>query len=255
MSSEVTPTNPYKIEPMKAIRALGALVKEPEDTAQVYTIVRALAGKSHLRTTNQFRSSTFGAKLLEERRELLDLLVDRAAIGQLPAGSFGRAYLDFITRENISAEGLIEAGESVKNGEEDDTTDEAFVGRRLREMHDTWHVLTGYGRDGFGELCVLSFSTAQNWNPGFAAIVAIGTIKIANGSSWRKVVPAVREAYRNGKNAAWLLEQDYDTLFSMPLEDVRTKLNIQPAPHYQSADNIIEATRPEAVKEGGVIAA
>ena len=196
MTAETTKS--YKIEPLKAIKALRALVRDPEDTAQVYTIVYALSGKSHLRTTEKFRQSPAGAKMLTERKELLDLLKDREAIAKLPADSFGRAYLDFITRENITAEGLIEAGEHVREDEEADT-DEGFVGRRLREMHDTWHVLTGYGRDGFGELCVLAFSNGQNWNRGFAAIIGIGILNISKSASFFKVVAAIREAYRHGK--------------------------------------------------------
>ena len=245
MSTDTAPTPSYKIEPWTAIKALRALVKEPEDTAQVYTIVRALSGKSHLRTTEKFRKSEFGLKLMTERRELLDTLVKRDALAELPAGSFGRAYLDFLIRENLSAEGLIEAGEHERR-HEDEASDESFVGRRLRDMHDTWHVLTGYGRDGFGELCVLSFSTAQNWNPGFAAIIAIGTLKISRGTSFRKVVAAVREAYRNGKQAKWLIEQDFEALFELPLHEVRAQLNIKDPLIYKSAYDIIEATRPEA---------
>ena len=233
-----------KIQPLTAIKALRALVRDPEDTAQVYTIVHALSGKSHLRTTEQFRQSPAGAKMLEEKKELLDTLVDRDALSQLPAGSFGRAYLDFLARENISPEGLIEAGEHVRDDEEADT-DEGFVGRRLRDMHDTWHVLTGYGRDGFGELCVLSFSNGQNWNPGFAAIIGIGILNISKGASLFKVIAATREAYRHGKLAKWLLEEDFDALFPLPLHEVRAKLNIKDPLIYKSAYDIIEATRPE----------
>ncbi len=248
MSKDTTHKNPYKIEPWTAIKALRALIKDPEDTAQVYTIVRALSGKSHLRTTEQFQQSAYGADLLEKRQELLDTLVDRDALRQLPAGSFGRAYLGFLERENISAEGLIEAGDH-ERAFEDETTDESFVGRRLRDMHDTWHVLTGYGRDGFGELCVLSFSTAQNWNPGFAAIIAIGTLKISRGAYFWKIVAAAREAYRNGKQAKWLIEQDFESLFKLPLHEVRAQLNIKDPLIYKSAYDIIEATRPEARAE------
>ncbi len=245
MTTDTLPQPSYKIEPLKAIKALRALVREPEDTSQVYTIIEALAGKSHLRTTEQFSRSEKGAAMLAERNELLDTLVDREALSKLPDGSFGRAYLDFLIRENISAEGLIDAGEHVRNPE-NQATDEAFVGRRLREMHDLWHVLTGYGRDGFGELCVLSFSTAQNWNPGFAAIIAVGTLKIARDASLIKVMSAVREAYRHGKQAKWLLEQDFEHLLTLPLHEVRAKLNINVPLVYKSAYDIIEATRPEA---------
>ncbi len=50
---------------------------------------------------------------------------------------------------------------------------------RLRDMHDLWHVVTGYGRDSFGEACLLAFSYAQTRNRGIAFIAFFGTREIA----------------------------------------------------------------------------
>ena len=35
------------------------------------------------------------------------------------------------------------------------------MGDRLRDIHDLQHVMTGYGRDTLGELCLLSFMTTR----------------------------------------------------------------------------------------------
>ena len=37
---------PFRIQPLKALRALGRLLKNKEDTAQVFEIMRALSGRS-----------------------------------------------------------------------------------------------------------------------------------------------------------------------------------------------------------------
>ena len=37
---------PYRIQPLKAFRALSRLLKNKEDTAQVFEIMRALSGRS-----------------------------------------------------------------------------------------------------------------------------------------------------------------------------------------------------------------
>ena len=56
-------------------------------------------------------------------------------MSRLPEGSVGRAYLNFTTSENISAQGLIE--ESRKGIDEtiDSAHPYAWYGRRLRDIH------------------------------------------------------------------------------------------------------------------------
>ena len=51
----------------------------------------------------------------------------------------------------------------------------AWYGRRMRDVHDVWHVLTGYGTDGLGEACVVAFSYSQTKSLGFALIAHAGT--------------------------------------------------------------------------------
>jgi len=38
--------NAFRVRPLKALRALGRLLKDKEDTAQVFEIMRALSGRS-----------------------------------------------------------------------------------------------------------------------------------------------------------------------------------------------------------------
>ena len=74
----------------------------------------------------------------------------------MPSGSLGRAYFDFVSEENLSAEGLVEASKiRVTPPPADDVT---WFRERNREMHDLLHVVTGYGRDPLGEACLVAFS-------------------------------------------------------------------------------------------------
>jgi ubiquinone biosynthesis protein COQ4 len=41
------------------------------------------------------------------------------------------------------------------------------------------------------------------------------------------------QAYRAGKRAAWLPQQDWETLLSQPLEEVRQQLRVAPPEVYQ----------------------
>ena len=98
----------HRIQPLVAIRALRRLLQNPEKTEEVFIILRALTGRSVLNAFDQFKSMPKAAILTKER-DLVALLDNRQALKALPEGSLGRAYLQFVEREAISAGGLIEA--------------------------------------------------------------------------------------------------------------------------------------------------
>ena len=150
----------HRMRPLAALGAMRRLLKNREDTSQVFVITSSLRGKSALRGAERLRKTEAGRSALAEKRSLLPILCDRAALAALPAGSFGRAYYDFVVREDISAEGLVEAS-MVQKKFPAPTADEQIFRERIRDMHDLWHVLTGYGRDPLGETCVVAFTYAQ----------------------------------------------------------------------------------------------
>ena len=135
-----------KMEPLVAWRALRRLIADPEQTQEVFTIIRALSGPALENGYKKFVKTPVGERVMAEKVDLLDTLLDRETLAGLPADSLGRHYLGFVTRENISADGLVEASE--ENGEYQYLSDDvAHFGRRQRDMHDLWHTLTEYGRD------------------------------------------------------------------------------------------------------------
>ena len=125
--------------------------------------MKALTGNSLFKQFQRFKKTATGQRILKHKIDLLDTLANRDALAQLPEGSVGREYLAFMTNEGITAEGLIEASENTYA----ELTDEDLIRytMRTREMHDLWHVITGYGRDQLGEVCVVAFSYAQTKRP------------------------------------------------------------------------------------------
>lgn len=234
-----------KLEFRTAWGALQALIKDPEDTRQVFRIMKALTGKSMWRQYKKFCASETGQHILVNKIDLLDTLADRAALAKLPANSLGRAYLSFMTREGITAEGLVEASDDVYS----EMTDENIIRfvMRTREMHDLWHVITGYGRDQLGEVCVVAFSYAQTKSLGFAAIALMGAHKLSSEFPRNGVHGAVWQAYRIGKKAKWFSGQNWEALMAQPLEDVRRMLNVNVPTKYQRATDVIANTRPAPV--------
>lgn len=225
--------SPDRIRPLEALRALRALFANKEDTAQVFRVIDAMAGKTRGSAYLRTKRTTAGQALLTARPNLLATLSDRDRMQALPVGSLGRTYYDFTYGENLTADGLVEASEVV--GRPERSEEATWFGCRMRDQHDLWHVISGYGREGFGELNLLAFTHAQTRNRGVGFIVAFGVLK------WMRMAPkmptwsSVWEARQRGQACAWLPEQHWEAMLAMPLAEVRKQLRIPPAPVYAGA--------------------
>lgn len=219
-------------QPRAAMRAIRALMNDPEDTAQVFRIIRAMSGPSRMKGYKRFIGTAVGRRVLAARTELAPVLNDRARLRAMPEGSLGRAYLAFVERENLSADGLTDA--SVEGGRRIADPDQALYSNRTRDMHDLWHVVTGYGRDGLGELALLAFSYAQLGNLGIAMIVFFGTRAGVRETGDRRLWKVIREGYRNGRRATWWAGEDWEGLLHAPLADVRRQLGVRTPTLYRT---------------------
>ena len=148
----------------------------------------------------------------------------------MPAGSLGRAYLDFVSEENLSAEGLVEA--SKIRDTPPPANDMTWFRERNREMHDLLHVTAGYGRDPLGEACVLAFTSAQNGSRGAAVIAAVGAFRNSRRLHTPLAARAVWQAWRQGKRADWVIGADWETLLAQPLAAVRACFGIAETRNY-----------------------
>ena len=219
-----------RIRPVDALRAIRALIRNPDDTARVFDVIDALSGNHGERLFERFRRSPGGARLLAKRPDLLAALSDRARLASLPAGSLGRTYADFMGREQISADGLVEASMEGGRRDPDLPPERAWLGARLRDMHDLWHVLTGYNRDLVGEAGLLAFTYAQTRNRGIGFIVMVAWLRARGDFRWAR--STIREGYRRGRAAAWLPEQEWEELLALPLAQVRARLGLGEPPVY-----------------------
>src|SRR5271154_3555875 len=117
-----------RLRPFEAMRAVRTLIATG-DTSQVFVIFRAMRGRSGVRSFQRFAASPVGQAVLKDRRDLYNALTDRAHLRQMPP-------------------------------------DVELFRRRMRELHDVTHTVTGYGRDQLGELCLLTFMYRQQGNLG-----------------------------------------------------------------------------------------
>jgi len=228
--------NAVNFQPMKALRHFRKLVEDKEDTEQVFHIIRALNGRSFINRADQFWKSERGAQILNSKQKLTEKLDKHHDLRKYPMDSVAHAYCDFMETEGLTAQGLVDEYENfLDNSERHDDLLERYS-NRLRDTHDLFHVLTGYGRDALGEQALLGFSYSQNTNLGILFIAYAGGREMKKGlPSSIPVYSAIREGQRHGKLAEKIAHSDIDALLRLPLEEARAKLNIKPPTIYNQA--------------------
>lgn len=215
--------------PRRALRAARRLAKDPDDLPQVFTIIESLSFNTLERIHARLLQSETGRGLLEAKPDIVERLHDRAALARLPEGTLGRAYLDFVERENISAEGIRAAGAKGMTREVPVPPHLQWVHARMRDTHDLWHAAVGYHGDVLGETALLGFTFAQTWNPAIGLVLGVGLAKTLGTPNARKTI---LDGFRRGRNAAWLPGQDWEAMLSMPLDEVRRRLLLEAPPVY-----------------------
>jgi ubiquinone biosynthesis protein COQ4 len=228
-----------RTRPLKAWHHFRELLKDKERTEEVFRIFEALPWRHYRSAGVAFLESERGQYLRAREPNLPAILDDHAALRRMPAGSLAHAYCDFMEREGLSAQGLVDEFERFAQGKQRFHDQFEWYMNRSRDVHDLLHVLTGYGRDSLGEACVLAFTYSQQPSPAHLFIGYMAGLNMKKTvKSKAPVLRAVREGQRLGKACPRLIEQSITELLPLPIDEVRRRLNITPARHYQHAHQV-----------------
>lgn len=223
-----------------AFDAIGKLMANGDDTTQVFRIMRALNVGNAPMNYARFIATAEGGRMAYERTELAKRLTDRSYVDGFAAGTVGAAYRDFLDTTGYSADGLVEVSKVISADELPHPY--AWFGRRVRDSHDIWHVLTGYKADeSLGEACLVAFSYAQVGGLGWAFIggaAALKSLRVTGNSLFAR---AVWEGYRHGRKARWISGEDYEKLLHEPIDAARARLGIPVATAYLKAQHELGA--------------
>lgn len=221
--------------------ALRRLLKDGNDTVQVFRIMRALNADTGARNYRRLVKTAEGRRIADRHTELTKLFSDPAYIAALRPGTVGGAYRAFLDRTGYSAAGLAEVS-MADNVPHDADHPYAWFGRRERDIHDLWHVLTGYQADEpLGEAALVAFSYAQTKGLGWAAIALGASFKAKKVTGRWTFARAVIEGYRHGRKAAWLSGEDYERLMDEPIDAARQRLRIADPVKYRAAQAELSA--------------
>jgi ubiquinone biosynthesis protein COQ4 len=221
----------------KAWHHFRHLIRNKEDTEQVFHIFEALPWTGLRAAIERFMATEQAQRLRASEPYLPTLLDDHAALRKLPAGSLAHAYCDFMEREGLTAQGLVDEFERFAGKFEVRFRDQAeWYFNRMRDTHDMLHVLTGFGRDALGEQCVLTFTYGQQPSPAHLFLGYAGGLELKKQvKSKAPVLRSVREGQRLGRACPRIIEMSIRELLPLPLEEARRRLNIAPPSLYHRA--------------------
>lgn len=214
-------------QPRRVLRHFGKLVDDKEDTEQVFHIIDATKGRVSHKQGWDFIRSDAGQRFIQSGEDLPALLDDHARWAECAHDSVARRYIAFMEREGLTARGLVEESHKWAPSEARPHDLTEWYCERLRDTHDLFHVLTGYGRDALGEASLLGFSYSQNHNKGLLFIAYAGAhqIKKVSGTA-APLFASVREGQRLGKAAAKIAHEDIEALMHEDIDAARERLNI-----------------------------
>jgi len=215
------------LRPFKVLHHFGKLVEDKEDTEQVFHIIEATKGKRSHRQAWSFIQSPEGQRFLRDETDIPAMLDDHARWADCGPNTVAAHYIAFMKREGLSAAGLVAESHKWAPPERLPRDQTQWYFDRLRDTHDLFHVLTGYGRDALGEASLLGFTYEQNHNRGILFIAYAGARQIKKVSGTKApLFAAIKEGRRLGRAAAKLAHQDIEALMREDIDAARARLNI-----------------------------
>lgn len=227
--------------PFKVLHHFGKLVEDKEDTEQVFHIIEATKGRRSHAQAHAFILSPEGQRFMREGVDIPAMLDDHARWADCGPDTVAAHYMAFMKREGLSAAGLVAESHKWAPPEDLPRDQTQWYFDRLRDTHDLFHVLTGYGRDALGEASLLAFTYEQNHNAGILFIAYAGARQIKKVSRTRApLFAAIKEGRRLGRAAAKIAHQDIAALMREDIAAARTRLGIGKPEVYRQCIAILE---------------
>lgn len=107
-----------------------------------------------------------------------------------------------------------------------------YLRLRMRQTHDVWHTLTGFGTDPIGEVGLQGFYFAQFTNGQSALILAAAILRSILRRRYGELegfVEAFCSGYRSGRRARPLLGVKWEEFWEEPVAELRRRYAIEAA--------------------------
>ncbi|GAA5973071.1 hypothetical protein JCM11641_000398 [Rhodosporidiobolus odoratus] len=177
-----------------------------------------------VRLHSQMRSTPSGRAILRQRPRITEQSVDVDRLAQLPPGTFGRAYADWLKRNKVTPD-TRDPVRYIPN------PTHAYLLQRYRESHDLYHVLLSFGVSLPAELVVKWFESSNLSLPMTQLSSLFGPLRMSDSGErsrlWETYGPW---ALRAGARADCLIGVYWEREWETPIEELRERLGVEKAP-------------------------
>ena len=170
------------------------------------------------------RTNPSAEEMLKNR--YLSPIPDVAQLAALPDGSFGKEFERHLTSNDLDVNLLRESAFIEAHQARGD--DVGYLAERGFQLHDLFHVLTGYDTTPLGEVRVVSFTVAQAPAPYPAMIIASRPLQMVlyRPQLLPLVMDAITEGWALGRKAKPLLVVRWEEQWERPLTEIREEYDL-----------------------------
>lgn len=146
---------------------------------------------------------------------------DVAHLAALPDGSLGREFARYLTDNDLDPNLLRES--AFIEAHRARGKDVGYLAERGFQLHDMFHVLTGFDTTPLGEVRVVSFTVAQTPAPYPAMIIATRPLQMVlyKPELLPAVMDAITEGWALGRRARPLIDVRWEEYWERPLTELR----------------------------------
>ncbi|XP_054012638.1 ubiquinone biosynthesis protein COQ4 homolog, mitochondrial [Hylaeus anthracinus] len=169
----------------------------------------------------QLLATSEGRRILDEKPRISSSTVDLSALKDLPKGTVGRTYREFLDVNNVSPD----SRPAVRFVED---TELAYVMQRYRETHDIFHAILLMPTTMLGEVSVKWIEALQLRLPMCMSGAIFGAYRLRPRQRKMYLEHHLPWAIRTGMGAKFLLGVYYEERWEQPLVDFHREMNIVP---------------------------
>ncbi|CCD67787.1 Ubiquinone biosynthesis protein coq-4, mitochondrial [Caenorhabditis elegans] len=169
----------------------------------------------------RMESDVVGKRLLLEKPRISNGTIDRKWLRQLPDGTLGKLYSNFLDRLNTSPD----ARPTVKYI---DNLEHLYVMQRYRETHDFTHIALEQKTNMLGEVTVKYFEGIQYGLPMCVTGGIFGGARLLTKNRQELVDRNLPWVVEQATNARFFMAFDWENHFEKQLSEVQKELNITP---------------------------
>ncbi|DBA05084.1 TPA: hypothetical protein N0F65_000772, partial [Lagenidium giganteum] len=216
------PTTPVQ-KLLLSVTSAFSVFADPERGDMLATLGEVTGADALRKLHARMCADPTGMRILAEKPSIRSTAIDVDALRALPEHTFGHQYTRFMDAHGFEADGRAYVHYV-------DDPELAYVMQRYRELHDFWHTLYGLPPTVFGEIALKYVELAQTTLPVCALSGFVGPLRLTSGERQALVRYYIPWANRAGRHARCLMNVYYEEEFETPIDELRARLRIIPAP-------------------------